>query len=403
MPQFSTLQGQLLSLLTTDIDTDTVQSIPEPAWQTLLDLAGTHRIQGYLYFNLKRNGVLEWLPSEVGQKLLELFQKETMRNLRFQGELRRIADMLSSQNTPVLVLKGLHLIAAIYPHIGTRHFKDIDFLVPVSKARQTYDLIKAMGYHVFRADEPGDELFSFIRNHHLPQMFNPQRKIFLEIHGRITRPQRVRLDTDTMCQRAVDIDIPGHHYKVLCPEDLLLHLCVHIAYADNFYMGIRHYLDIYLLLEKHQTSLDWDVVVHEAKKSQSLTGVYLVLKITSLLFTIDIPRQARFKPASDENIERLLHTAFEFLWAYDKSSSYYDQYKKLPRDMTQQPVPKKLNKVFLNKAALRELYHLPENASWGKGAAIRLMDLTKNVYIRLKKRKLQKRVDHFQMMLRDSK
>lgn len=403
MPQFSTLQGQLLALLRTDIETEAIKSIPEASWQMILDLAVTHRIQGYLYFNLQRNGVLEWLPTAVGQKLLELFQKETMRNLRFQGELRRIADMLASQNTPVLALKGLHLIATVYPHIGTRHFKDIDFLIPVSKARQTYDLIKAMGYHVFRADEPDDALFSFIHNHQLPQMFNPQRKIFLEIHGQITRPLRVRLDTATICQRAVDIDIPGHHYKVLSPEDLLLHLCVHIAYADNFYMGLRHYLDIYLLLEKHQTSLDWDIVVHEAKKSQCHTGVYLVLKITSLLFAIEISQQTRFKPASDENIEHLLRTAFAFLWAFDKSSSYYDQYKKLPRDMTQQHVPKKLNRVFLDKAALRELYHLPENTSWGKGAAIRLMDLTKNVYIRLKKRKIQKRVDHFQMMLRDSK
>ncbi|MGW8169152.1 MAG: nucleotidyltransferase domain-containing protein [Sulfurovaceae bacterium] len=294
-------------------------NISDLMWTEIIELAKRQHIMPYLYYHLKEIGALELIPMVSKETLYQAFRQSTMRNMALIAEFRRIADALNKKDIPAIGLKGLQLVQDnIYPHIGLRFMRDIDLLVPLKELKNTYDISLLLGYNPEEIIHDTELHIKY--HHHIPQQFNYEKNIVLELHGYLENAMRI--DPALWWQNAHS---QNSHNIFFDTEDLLLHLCLHISYSDLFKTDLRHYLDIYMILKNN--AIDWGQFLDRAQSRGLTKGVLLVLDITSRLFGYKLPAKPDNAMVRDTEHEESIKQAIYFMWLYRKSSKYYEQYR----------------------------------------------------------------------------
>ncbi|MFH0709217.1 MAG: nucleotidyltransferase family protein [Pseudomonadota bacterium] len=354
------IQQALLTFLRDDIAQNALPNLLMIEWEELIVLAKKQHVAEYLYYHLKQNHLLELIPNEQKNMMAESFKKRTFRNLALMAEFHRVVNVLHQHHIPVIALKGLHLVESVYPHIATRFFRDLDVLVPIPHGREAYNCVLNMGY---KSDKKLTDLdFSFQYHNHFDQLIHTKNKTVLEIHGYISKD--FKNDALLLWENAIASTNKAHHHLTLDLEDLLIHLCVHISHGDLFKIDLRHYLDIYLVLQKYKEAIHWDKVIQRSQDRGCFGGVAIVLTIVEQLFHIDISETFTHNIQNNEKAKQTIKYALEFLWMYDRSSKGYKEYK------TKVPLPhhngsffkKGLMRLFLNKEELAFNYSLDKNS-----------------------------------------
>jgi len=83
----------------------------------------------------------------------------------------------------------------------------------------------------------------------------------------------------------------GIEVLTLCPEDLLLHLCVHASFKHAFDNGIMPLFDISTSIEHYEGDLDWEQVLNRGKEWGVSKCVYLSLFLAKRFASASIPEQ----------------------------------------------------------------------------------------------------------------
>lgn len=118
----------------------------------------------------------------------------------------------------------------------------------------------------------------------------PKRDVILEIHWSILSSLfPFRIDTDGQWARSKPALIAGVEAAVLCPEDLLLHLCLHAGCAHGFEPGLRLFCDVSEILQHTGADMDWGVVQRRTREWGIGKSVYLTLKLTRELLGVALP------------------------------------------------------------------------------------------------------------------
>ena len=97
-------------------------------WQSFLALTDTQRVMPLLWHRLRQKGLDKAIPIEVSKELREAFNRNTLQNLRFYGDLRCLLSALKPEGIPLILLKGIFLADAVYVNMGLREMNDIDVL-----------------------------------------------------------------------------------------------------------------------------------------------------------------------------------------------------------------------------------------------------------------------------------
>ena len=126
-------------------------------------------------------------------------------------------------------------------------------------------------------------------SHHLTPFIKPNvGKI--EIHWTITRPgQHYTIAVDELWERAVPIQIAGIDVLGLCPEDLLLHLCLHTSYQHQFAFGLRNTCDVAQVIRHYGEQIDWVGIQEKAQRWGWERGVYLALRVAKEFIGAAVP------------------------------------------------------------------------------------------------------------------
>lgn len=360
MAQSRSLQQYLLELLSDDVcDNKQLSAISVEEWQNIIELATKQHVREYLYYHLKQNELLYLLPNGLKQQLSDSFKQKTFRNLALTAEFNRISHALSEHNIPVVALKGLHLIESVYPQIATRYFRDLDVLIPIKDAEIVYQCVQAMGY------KSEKELvdFSFIFGKHLEQLINRDNKTVLELHGYIDN--NFKDNSSLLWAYTHQSKYSDKTHLTFDLEYLLIHLCLHISYGNNFKIDLRHYLDIYVLLQKYNEQIDWLEVMSRVEKQKCTKAVSTVLLITSQLFNIKVPEFIFSDVENKESSKKTVEYALEFLWLYNKSSKNYEKYKShifILKESETSLVRKAIKRAFIPKKEIAHMYSLNSNS-----------------------------------------
>jgi hypothetical protein len=267
----------------TGMGRDVIEKALEPPvvdWNRLADLACQNEIAPLIYCTLKPligNGTA---PAAIG-RLKSAYAANAIRNSLLFRELQTVLTVLQGHKKSAIVLKGAALAETVYRDRALRPMCDVDLLIRRSDIFDVEELLNGLGY---RLDEKQQRMKEWYGAHyHHFDFFKPVSPSFnlcFEIHWHLERPTRpFPVDTDGLWERAVTARIADTRALVLCPEDLLLSLCLH-ACKHRLVRGFRAFCDIAAVAGRFGLQMDWQQVVARASQWQMNTFAYVPLQLT---------------------------------------------------------------------------------------------------------------------------
>jgi hypothetical protein len=263
-------------------------------WEEVLASAFWHGIAPLLYNNLKDIQESYLIPREIMDQMRTAYHGNLARNMYLYAELKRILETFCDKGVKVIVLKGAALAKTVYGDIGLRPMGDIDLLVKREDLPHAENIMSGLGYN-FQGNMSPDW---YRENHQHISYVHSEKNIPVEIHWHIankSHPFRIRnLGTDIIerwWERAQNIEVSGSKTLMLCPEDLILHLCLHfikhrfLSQNKNFNGGFSsrgaliQMCDIFQTLKHYRDAIHWVRLKHEAEKYGIDNLIYTTLFI----------------------------------------------------------------------------------------------------------------------------
>ena len=119
-------------------------------------------------------------------------------------------------------------------------------------------------------------------HYHLAPYIHSSKKIVLEIHFNITNKFPVSMDS--WWQRSRIEKIMGCSAKVLSPNDLFLHLCIHTSKHGFKNIDLRDFSDISETIKCHGEEIDWASFQKEIESYPISREVYSILYYVKRIF-----------------------------------------------------------------------------------------------------------------------
>ena len=266
---------------------DRIARFNDAEWQALMDVAYRHAVIPLLHSRLTRAATP--VPEDILQELRDGFLKNGTRNLLIYRDLEQILRGFQAENIPVIVLKGAHLAALVYEDPALRPMADIDLLVPQADLPRAAARLKSLGYSF--EGVAGHDIPAWVEaashTSHLPPFFKPPHPR-IEMHWRIDAAQP-RQSLPELWRRARTESIAGVATRVLAPEDLLLHLCLHGVSHHAFGQGLQPLYDIRFTLEHHTGGIDWERFISMVREWRAEKCVYLALRMAREITGAPVP------------------------------------------------------------------------------------------------------------------
>jgi len=250
-------------------------------WSQVTELAQKQDVATLLYRHIRSLNIA--LPGDAAEKLKRIYRQNTLRNLRWYQQLAKLLRLLQDRDVPLIVLKEAYLAEAVYGDIGLRTMEDVDLLVRKDDLLRVEHELLAAGcipqqYH--RVISPD--------NHHF-QYALPGGGPLVEIHWAILDPSySSQIDMDELWSRAQHVTLAQSPALALCPEDLLLHLCLHTA-VHAFDMRTRMLCDIGEVVGRWEAELDWQGIGTRARQWGHLRAIYVILRLARELLGVAVP------------------------------------------------------------------------------------------------------------------
>ncbi len=283
----------------------------------MLRLVDHHGVVPQVYGALSTGSHL--LPAQPLEKLRSRYQDNARKALWFTGELVRILTHLESAGIAALPYKGPVLAKMLYGEVTHRQFGDLDILILPADVLKARAALFDLGYQPSIALAPNIEK-TYVETGYELSFHAPHASNLLELQWRITpRFYSIDFDMTGFFERAEEIR-PGSNLhpgsiRTLCPQDLLLVLCVHAA--KHVWAQLSWLCDIAQLMRCRQ--LDWDAIHHEARRLGIERIVNLNVLLAHHLLGSPLPQQIHERLKEDPSTRSLAH---EILRIVERSAPY---------------------------------------------------------------------------------
>lgn len=256
-------------------------------WEVIIGDAAAHGLTPLLYRWLKRSDTYRRLPVGPAHELAGQALAVAARNMVLADELGTILRALEERRLPCAPLRGLALAERLYGDITARPIGDLDLLVHKEDLSGVRTVLRGLGFREMDRRSGFAQAFSytleFFRDRH--------GWIIIEPHWTITYPPFVdRVDMDRVWQRCVRGRVVGVETWLLGQEELLLHLCLHLAHGDGNAPLLWSY-DLDRLLRQGQEAFDWSRVLSFARDARLEFLLSQALGEVQALLATPIPDQ----------------------------------------------------------------------------------------------------------------
>lgn len=261
-------------------------------WQgdgiSLIQQADSRRVAPLLYRRLEQSDLLRLLPSQTREALHEAYLCNLLRNVTIRQQLSEVLRAFQDAGIPVVVLKGAHLAEIVYGDPALRPMADLDLLVRDQDLTRAETLLLEIGYGPMETEGGLD----YDRHHHLRPFVKPGA-VPVEVHRTIERRSgAVAVEIGELWHRSREAVVAGVEARVLCPEDLLLHLCLHTAYNHRFEASLLHLCDIATTVERYGEEIDWPGLAASCERYGAGRFVHCALSLAADLLVAPVPPAA---------------------------------------------------------------------------------------------------------------
>lgn len=256
-------------------------------WDAVVERADGHGTAPLLHAHLARIEEAACVPPRARARLADLSRLTWARNTVLVERCAEIVGALDRAGVPSIGLKGVVLARTVYPDLALRPMTDVDLLIrPGDRAAATAALGDA-GYRTVGDAVQAVQTFDGFR------LFARDATV-LDLHWAITYSSVrtagiVRVDHDGLWRRARRPDPNGVSCWTLSPEDMLLHLALHLTIGSDL-ARLIWFSDIDALVRK--TTLDWDRVLEEADRWRVRAILGHVLGVVRDAFGTPVPARA---------------------------------------------------------------------------------------------------------------
>jgi hypothetical protein len=262
----------------------------DAAWSGLVERAVRHRLGPLVYATLRAASEAGAVrpPDALLGRLRAIYDRHALRAARRIAKLAEIGAVLERAGIPFIVLKGAALGPALFGDPALRTMGDVDLLVRRDQQEAAGRVLQAQGYV---ADVSwGSEAWYRTLHHHSAPLSSPDGFLIVELHYTIAEQGDVRVPVEELwvrSRRQVIGDVP---FSVLAAEDLLLHLCLHLAGNNRVADGLlRDLRDVAQLIRHESTALDWGAVVERARAWRMAGYAYWTLWLAHEMVGADAP------------------------------------------------------------------------------------------------------------------
>ena len=250
------------------------------------------------------------LPQSVISLSRTQYIQNYLSNTLILRELKDVIIALAERGMKVIVLKGAALTLNLYHDLGLRPMRDADLLIHRKDLARVIEIMCHLGYRrCLSSARFGAETFQgevvCIKDGNFPVVIEPHWTLGPEY------PYSGRIQADGLWQRATRINLDGIDTLALCPEDSLLHLCLHqLQHCQNF--ELIPACDITELIRHYKDRFDWRSFLNRIVEFKLCLPVQYSLKMTSEVFHLPIPGFV-FNELSSYKPGRLEHKIFTWL------------------------------------------------------------------------------------------
>lgn len=218
----------------------------EQDFERLLVLADLARLTAALGYRIEQAGLWGDIPEKVRDRFQASYRLADFRNRQLRWEMECLERILRKAEFEVVVLKGGAYLLLGLPWAWRRLPADLDVLVAREHLPAMESLLLAEGFEPVKL-HPYDQRYYREWMHELPPLRHPERGVEVDIHHALL-PMTARLHADPKLLWSAARAIPGSRFKVLGPEDMILHAVVHLFYDSDLNNRLRDLVDIDELL-----------------------------------------------------------------------------------------------------------------------------------------------------------
>lgn len=253
--------------------TPIIEALQDPAatsdwttrrWDCFLRLARNLNLLAKFAYRAEAAGCSGSFPDQVREQLVAACNIAAHHRRMVNWEARCLGNILSFHQIDFLLLKGAAYVLANLPAGEGRTVSDIDILVRKEELSRTENLLMRAGW-VHTKLESYDQRYFRHYMHELPPLKHRDRKTLLDVHHNIL-PESGRLhpDPSELWNQAESLD--GNGWRILCPEDMVLHSAAHMFQDGEMGGGLRDLFDLDDLMRHfaHRDSRFWDRLVPRA-------------------------------------------------------------------------------------------------------------------------------------------
>ncbi len=286
----SNVDAVLLSLLNNNLD-----SAPDVDWQLFLEQAGREGISPLIYNKLRKNGRIDTIPPWVIEKLRQSYYSNMASNIVMYYELGKILRAFKQKGIEVIVLKGAALAEIVYKNIALRPMCDVDLLVKREDLFEVKKVLTELGYACMIHDYELCQEYNETFGKELPFIKQDSPHLKLEIHWNLS-DYSYYVETDPIDQfweNAIEVEISDVSTLILCPEDLIIYLCYHLAVNHPSSNYLLWFYDIDQVIRYYEDNLDWDKLINRAKGLKLIIIIPVIRtfkQLTELFYTPIPPR-----------------------------------------------------------------------------------------------------------------
>lgn len=264
-----------------EADLNWVEPLTELEWDLVIQQSIRHSVTPILYQQLKRLSPKVPVPDGVFKKLRDIYLQNAARNMRLYHGLSKALKVLKDAGIPVVVLKGGHLGEVVYGNIGLRTLCDVDLLFKMQDMGRGQKRLMNAGF------------------------LSGDSQLALDVHWNIDISiKHINIDLEDLWGRAQPTVIAGVEVLALCPEDLLLHICVHLAFHHLFeFAGLRSFCDIREIVRHYGGQMEWEQIRQRAKDWGVTNCIYITLVLARELLDAKVPDDVieALKPADSDS------------------------------------------------------------------------------------------------------
>ena len=257
----------------------------EMDWEGIARDAAKHGLTPLLSREINRTGMARRLPAGLAARLEEELFGLAARNMMLANELGGILRALQERQLLCAPLRGLDLAERLYGDLTARPMGDLDLLVRKEDLPEVTVILRDLGYREV------DRRAGFAQAFGNTLEFYKDRHgwIVAEPHWTIAYPPFVdRVDMKGVWQRCARGRVAGVETWVLAPEDLLLHLCLHLTHRDGT-APLLWFYELDRLVRQEAAALDWSRLVATAREAGLASLLSGTLTKVGALFDTPLP------------------------------------------------------------------------------------------------------------------